>query len=411
MSTQDHKQRAGWLPEQDDLESWLQRLEEKDRDRGSDAALHPAVERLRQLVESDPTVRMYMTRMIEQEPLAKPYNRRHLHSVDQLLRLINQVITTAPEFSEDSMVMTPLAGLLDWTMGTSAGFAFYRDPRVNEVLKDIFNAWCEYLDSTDSLSVLNDSPAGWKSDTAQEAVGMDQFVHDPAHEHWGFTSWNDFFTRHFAEGRRPVAGPEDDRVIASVCESTPYKLSTGVRRCDEFWVKEQPYSLEDLLAHDQDVDEFVGGTVYQAFLSATNYHRWHSPVSGTVRRAFVQPGTYFSEADTEGEKSLEPPESQGYLAHMATRAIILIDADNPAIGLIAVVLVGMNEVSSCVIDPHITAGHHLEKGEELGYFQYGGSTECIVFRPDVNEGIALQAVPRSGAVAVKVRSHLATAVR
>lgn len=411
MSTQDHKQRAGWLPEQDDLESWLQRLEEKDRDRGSDAALYPSVERLRQLVESDATVRMYMTRMIEQVPLAKPYNRRHLHSVDQLLRLINRVITTAPEFSEASMVMTPMAGLLDWTMGTTAGFAFYRDPRVNEVLKDILNAWCEYLDSPDSLSVLNDSPAGWMSDTAQEVLGMDQFVHDPAHEHWGFTSWNDFFTRHFAEGRRPVAGPEDDRVIASVCESTPYKLSTGVRRRDEFWVKEQPYSLEDLLAHDEDVDEFVGGTVYQAFLSATNYHRWHSPVSGTVRRAFVQPGTYFSEADTEGKKSIEPPESQGYLAHMATRAIILIDADNPAIGLVAVVLVGMNEVSSCVIDPHVTPGHHLEKGEELGYFQYGGSTECVVFRPDVIESIALQAVPRPGAVAVKVRSHLATAVR
>jgi len=29
------------------------------------------------------------------------------------------------------------------------------------------------------------------------------------------------------------------------------------------------------------VKDFVGGTVYQAYLSAENYHRWHSPVSGT----------------------------------------------------------------------------------------------------------------------------------
>jgi len=33
------------------------------------------------------------------------------------------------------------------------------------------------------------------------------------------------------------------------------------------------------------MDHFVGGTVYQAFLSALNYHRWHAPVAGTIVRA------------------------------------------------------------------------------------------------------------------------------
>lgn len=105
------------------------------------------------------------------------------------------MITLAPEFSEKSMVMTPLVGLLDWTMGTPAGFAFYWGLRVNEALKDVLNAWCEYLGSPDSLYVLIESAAGWKSEDAQRIVGMDQFVHDPSEEHWGFTSWNDFFTR------------------------------------------------------------------------------------------------------------------------------------------------------------------------------------------------------------------------
>ncbi|PJI52268.1 hypothetical protein CTI14_45180, partial [Methylobacterium radiotolerans] len=64
--------------------------------------------------------------------------------------------------------------------------------------------------------------------------------------------------------------------------------------------------------------------------------------------------------------------SQGYLAHVASRAIILIEADNPTIGLVAVVPVGMIEVSSCVIGEQVVPGHHLEKGDELGYFQFGG---------------------------------------
>jgi phosphatidylserine decarboxylase len=87
---------------------------------------------------------------------------------------------------------------------------------------------------------------------------------------------------------------------------------------------DQPYSLADMLAHDDSAGQFTGGTVYQAFLSATNYHRWHSPVAGTIVRAFVVEGTYYSEADSEGADAVEPMNSQSYLAQVAARAVILI---------------------------------------------------------------------------------------
>ncbi|WP_375425438.1 phosphatidylserine decarboxylase [uncultured Friedmanniella sp.] len=77
-------------------------------------------------------------------------------------------------------------------------------------------------------------------------------------------SWNDFFTRRFHEGEPPVAAPRDDRVIVSPCESTPYGISADVRRQDQLWVKNQSYSLLDMLAGDPSVDDLVGGTVYQA---------------------------------------------------------------------------------------------------------------------------------------------------
>ena len=108
---------------------------------------------------------------------------------------------------------------------------------------------------------------------------------------------------------------------------------------------------DNMLAGDDSASSFVGGTVYQAFLSATNYHRWHSPVAGTIVRAFVQDGTYYSEADCEGRDAVDPTTSQGYIAHVATSAVILIEADNPAMGLVAIVPVGMVEVASCLIDP------------------------------------------------------------
>jgi phosphatidylserine decarboxylase len=329
-----------------------------------------------------------------------------------LLGLINEVLTMAPEFGESAMVATPLGAILDWTMGTPAGFAAFRDPRINAMLKKILTAWCTFLSTKDSLYVLNDSPSGWKCAAAQKAVGIEQYEHHPEDEHWGFASWNDFFTRRFKDGQRPIASPDDDKVIVSACESTPYGIATDVQRQDRFWIKSQPYSLQDMLANDESVDQFVGGTVYQAFLSATNYHRWHSPVAGTIVRAFVQEGTYYSEADSEGADAVEPTNSQSYLAHVAARAIILIDADDPVIGLVAFVPVGMSDVSSCIIHSNVKPGYHVAKGEQLGHFQYGGSTHCIVFRPGAIAEFTLAAIPHPhdpNAPLVLVRSKLATA--
>jgi phosphatidylserine decarboxylase len=407
----DVKRRAGWLPDQDALESWLTGHRERVEAKGEQVVLHPVVTEFRELLEREPVLRMYVERMIAEVPRSRPYTERHLESVDQLLGLINEVLTMAPEFG-DQAVTLPLNAILDWTMATSAGFAVYRDPRINAMLKKILGVWCDFLSSSGSLYVLNDSPRGWKSEAAQRAVGMDQFEHEPDDEHWGFASWNDFFTRRFKDDVRPVDSPDDDKVIVSACESTPYSIKTDVQFRDRFWIKSQPYSLADMLAGDESAGQFVGGTVYQAFLSATNYHRWHSPVAGTVVRAFVQEGTYYSEADSEGADAVEPQDSQGYLAHMAARAIIVIEADDPVIGLMAFVAVGMSEVSSCLINPDVVPGYHLEKGEELGYFQFGGSTHCLVFRPGVIADFSLGALPQPhdpDAPLVLVRSRLATA--
>jgi phosphatidylserine decarboxylase len=408
----DVRRRAGWLPDgQDELEDWLAGHRERVEARGEQIVLHPVLAEFQELIDTDPVVRMYLNQMIDQVPSTKPYSRRHLESVEQLLRLINEVLTMSPEFG-GAMVATPLGAILDWSMGTPAGFAAFRDPRINAMLKKILSAWCEFLSSADSLYILNDSPSGWKCPEARRTVGIDQYEHDPQDEHWGFASWNDFFTRRFKDGARPVASPDDDKVIVSACESTPYGISSDVKRQDRFWIKSQPYSLQDMLAADDSVDQFVGGTVYQAFLSATNYHRWHSPVAGTIVRASVHGGTYYSEADSEGTDAVEPMNSQSYLAHVAARAVIVIEADDPVIGLMAFVPVGMSEVSSCIIDPKVAPGYHVTKGEELGYFQYGGSTHCLVFRPGAIAEFTLAAIPQPhdpDAPLVLVRSKLATA--
>jgi phosphatidylserine decarboxylase len=96
---------------------------------------------------------------------------------------------------------------------------------------------------------------------------------------------------------------------------------------------------------------------------------------------------------------------------VATRAVFLIRADNPAIGLVGFVPVGMLEVSSCLIHPGIEPGHHVAKGDELGHFQFGGSTHCLVFGPGAIGDFVMTAIPQPhdpDAPLVLVRSRLAT---
>ena len=72
----------------------------------------------------------------------------------------------------------------------------------------------------------------------------------------------------------------------------------------------------------------------------------------------------------------------------------------------------MSDVSSCRIHPHLVPGRHVAKGEELGHFQYGGSTHCLVFRPGAIAEFSLAAIPQPHdpqAPLVLVRSRLATA--
>jgi phosphatidylserine decarboxylase len=147
-----------------------------------------------------------------------------------------------------------------------------------------------------------------------------------------------------------------------------------------------------MLGHDELASQFVGGTVYQAFLSALSYHRWHAPVSGKVVKAYVVDGAYYSEPLFEGvgnpEVSAQEIDmagqvtSQGYITSIATRALIFIEADEPAIGLMAFIGVGMAEVSTC--DITVKEGDRVNKGDEIGMFHFGGSTHCLLFRKGVN---------------------------
>ncbi len=386
--------------------------------KGSAKPLKPVVQRFKDAIENDPELFMLFHEMFEQIPdkpefKLNPVGQPQITDYKQLLGIMNNVLDKAPEFDTTLFVGFPIARNINWALATPAGISAFLNKKVNMHIRDILNTWAVFLRSPESRYVLNDDPkTGWFGEEAKKAMPtfVADFICDPDKPYYGFTSWDDFFTRKLRKGSRPVASPDDDRIIANACESAPYKLATNVKQNDRFWIKSEPYSLYHMLDGDPLTVLFEGGaTVYQAFLSALSYHRWHSPVSGRIVKTCLIPGSYYSESPAAGYDPVANNSSQAYISHVASRALVFIEADNPDIGLMAVLFIGMEEVSSNELT--VYEGQHVNKGDELGMFHFGGSTHCLIFRPQTKLEFDLRGqTPGIDSENIPVRSKIATVI-
>jgi phosphatidylserine decarboxylase len=147
------------------------------------------------------------------------------------------------------------------------------------------------------------------------------------------------------------------------------------------------------------VDKFVGGTVFQGFLEVTGYHRWHSPVTGIIKKVLPIEGTYFAQSPAVINGSYfgsAPPapgpdlatnpflRSLAFITALTTRTLIFIESKNPKIGLMCFIAIGMTEISTCVLNENIKEGHVVYRGDELGMFRFGGSSHALIFGPHAN---------------------------
>lgn len=98
-----------------------------------------------------------------------------------------------------------------------------------------------------------------------------------------------------------------------------------------------------MLAGDALAPQFVGGRVYQANLRSLNYHRWHSPATGTLVEAYVVPGAYHPERSVEDFDGTRSEKSVAHSTHFNTRAGIFKKAENPDMGLMCFQDVGLCE--------------------------------------------------------------------
>jgi phosphatidylserine decarboxylase precursor len=227
-----------------------------------------------------------------------------------------------------------------------------------------------------------DSAKGIEAFKTHPALNWDEYMSPPS----GYLTFNQFFARHVRPGARPIDGLDDDTVLVSPADSThlgawPINDNSELQVDDDkLDIKGLRWSIHELLQGSEYADRFNGGIFTHSFLKSTDYHRWHTPVRGKVVEARVIQGQVYAEAVAlpqimDGKQSyiLDLLDEVGY-QFLQTRGIVMIDSP---VGLVACIPVGMGMVSSVIITAQV--GKTLHKGEELGYFQFGGSDFVMVF--------------------------------
>ncbi len=242
----------------------------------------------------------------------------------------------------------------------------------------------EWMD--DPKSINNESLATFYN---SPRYNMDEYI-DPR---GGWKTYNQMFARRTKPGYRPIAAIDDDTVIVSPADST----NAGqweVRADSGVTIKGLHWKIQELLSGSPYADRFQGGIWIHQFLNTTDYHRQHAPVGGKVLESRMIQGACYLQvlaepiaSDPSGRKHVvmrrqwDLPDQPGYQFQQA-RGLCVIDSP---IGLVAVLPMGMASVSSIIMTAEV--GKTLQKGEEISYFQFGGSDIVVVFEQASNVSI------------------------
>ncbi|KAL2788015.1 phosphatidylserine decarboxylase-domain-containing protein [Aspergillus keveii] len=233
-------------------------------------------------------------------------------------------------------------------------------------------------------------------DTSESARALDTFKNSPSYHiddylepRSGWRTFNEFFARNVKPGRRPITSIGDPCILTSPAD---FEFKEAHRITSESTVvtKGLAWSLAQMFVDSPYRDRFANGVWLHGFLNVDDYHRVHAPVAGKVLEARIILGQNYMlvEADsTRGQNGVTElciPNDTGY-QFCQSRGLIVLDTGP---GLVAVLPVGMAIVSSVILTAEV--GAELYKGEELGYFQFGGSDVVLVFEERLGAEIRMK---------------------
>ncbi len=314
----------------------------------------PIVEELIEILEVKPELKKAL-----EESIAKA-ERLDVPTLTAYDELLDEMVT----MNHTTRNLIPMCLEFYYLIDNSPDNKLQKDDLFQQWTHKFIKDWGSFLDTTESAK-------GLETIYTDPIYRIDDYFIGPS----GWLTYNQFFARHVRPGKRPIDGLCEDSVIVSPADSV-FQGQWKIDQDLEITAKGFKWSVIELLDGSPYQDRFKGGIFIHSYLSAHDYHRFHVPVRGVVREVRNIPGRVILDVIKKEDGSLDMTDGDTY-QFIQARGLIIIESP---IGLVAVLPIGMGQVSSVNLTAEV--GAKLAKGEEFGYFTFGGSDIIVMFEAD-----------------------------
>ena len=216
---------------------------------------------------------------------------------------------------------------------------------------------------------------GWRMNLPKSSARIEPFISkfgvdraEFAEDTSSFKNFNQFFYRKLTKDSRPL--PQDVNAAIFPADGRHFGFQ-NLSLAKRVFVKGQKFNLEQLFNSKKLALPYIGGSLVLSRLCPTDYHRFHFPVSGKMEKIRLINGSL---------NSVNPIALRQNLAIFWQNKRYLTFIENDQFGKVAMFLVG----ATCVGSVHTSAqiDTEMERGSELGYFSFGGSSIITLFQPN-----------------------------
>lgn len=196
----------------------------------------------------------------------------------------------------------------------------------------------------------------YKLDTAEFLKSVD-----------AFSSFNDFFTRKLKPSARPIANGNDMAILPA---DGRYLALQNFHREEGILVKGKKFSLQKLLGDAKRAHKYEEGSILIARLAPVDYHRFHFPCNCIPTEAQLINGPLYS---------VNPIALNHNIHILSENKRMITELATHPFGTILAIEVGATNVGS--IQQTYEPQKRYAKGDEKGYFAFGGSCIIYLFEP------------------------------
>lgn len=181
-----------------------------------------------------------------------------------------------------------------------------------------------------------------------------------------YGTFNEFFYRKLKPGSRTVEN-KSPKYMVSPADSR-LTVFPSIEKSKEIWIKSSKFTI-NRLTKGYNNDRYNNSNTSMAIfrLAPQDYHRFHCPCDVTVGKPINIDGEYYT---------VNPMAIRSELDVFGENIRTIIPMKSAEFGNFLMIAVGAMMVGSIVLT--CKEGDHIAKGEEVGYFKFGGSTIILL---------------------------------